>query len=216
MEAEAKCKPNASNADWSSTDLKRTPLDSKCLPEAEVTGVSAMNATKTSVVPTPIELYSLAAVIEQHHAEASILAKDAKSKAFDAIKSALLCGQALNKAKGMVPHGQWLRWLGENCKDIEDRTAQKYMRLANTNHGSHLTEATSLRQAYQLAGIIPETEKPQPKELTAPQTTEAEPAKPNIVRKALETCLAAVDGQPGCPPDIPSQLRTWIEELQNA
>jgi hypothetical protein len=33
--------------------------------------------------------------------------------------------------KDKIKHGQWLEWLGANCPDIPDRTASRYMKLAN-------------------------------------------------------------------------------------
>ena len=39
-------------------------------------------------------------------------------------------GAALNEAKAKVGHGKWLAWLKENCPDISDRTAERYMKLA--------------------------------------------------------------------------------------
>ncbi|MGR9158570.1 DUF3102 domain-containing protein [Rhizobium leguminosarum] len=42
---------------------------------------------------------------------------------------ALAAGDMLVEAKSLVEHGQWLRWLADNCA-MPKRTAQLYMRLA--------------------------------------------------------------------------------------
>jgi phage N-6-adenine-methyltransferase len=60
----------------------------------------------------------------------------------------------LLEAKAKVPHGQWLRWLAENCPTVSPRMAQYYMDLARKRPEleskcetvSHLT----LREAVQL------------------------------------------------------------------
>jgi len=36
-------------------------------------------------------------------------------------------GRLLITAKGQTRHGNWLRWLKDNCPDIDERTAQHYM-----------------------------------------------------------------------------------------
>jgi Protein of unknown function (DUF3102) len=42
---------------------------------------------------------------------------------------AIEAGQLLLQAKATVRHGNWLEWVGANCK-FSERTAQLYMRLA--------------------------------------------------------------------------------------
>ena len=50
-----------------------------------------------------------------------------KSQAGDAI---LAIGACLNEAKGILTHGEWLPWLTEQV-EFSERTAQRFMRLAN-------------------------------------------------------------------------------------
>jgi hypothetical protein len=104
------------------------------------------------------ELDTLAAEIRNTHEEAEAEASATRERANRAITAALLCGKALGRAKALVGHGQWLKWLSEHCRAISERTARKYMALANRNHDSVLS-ADSLRQAYIEAGIISEPEK---------------------------------------------------------
>lgn len=101
---------------------------------------------------------NIAKLINESFARSTTHADKAKSLAIDAITEAQNCGRLLTKAKEIAGHGQWLTWLTANCPDIGERTAQKYMQLANTNHGADLENATTLRQAYIAAGILPEPE----------------------------------------------------------
>lgn len=113
------------------------------------------------------ELQALAKRIKDHYQSADRLVATAKEKANEAITEVLLCGKALSEAKALVGHGGWLKWLKKNCKGVSARTAQKYMKLSNTNHGSDLIGAFSVRQAYIAAGIIADDE---------PEIVEVEPA----------------------------------------
>ena len=47
------------------------------------------------------------------------------------VMNAIYAGEALNKAKRSVDHGEWAQWLKENCRDLSDRTAQRYMKFAD-------------------------------------------------------------------------------------
>jgi hypothetical protein len=47
------------------------------------------------------------------------------------LEHARKAGELLNKAKASLPHGQWLRWLKENCTNVAERTAQTYMAVSN-------------------------------------------------------------------------------------
>lgn len=73
---------------------------------------------------------------------------------------AIETGKLLIEQQKVVPKGDWLLWLGANCPEIGERTAQKYMKLANANHDSDTTlDLQTVRQAYLAAGIISEPEK---------------------------------------------------------
>jgi len=61
----------------------------------------------------------------------------------------LICGKALLRVKEIVKHGRFEKWVKENCKAITDRTARRYMSLANRTHVSDLLGTSGgLRQAY--------------------------------------------------------------------
>ena len=52
-----------------------------------------------------------------------------KNATRDIVQRAIAVGEYLIEAKAKVPHGQWLRWLKDNCK-LEERTIQRYIKLA--------------------------------------------------------------------------------------
>ncbi len=73
------------------------------------------------------KLSTLAVKINLTHA-------DCESNLRKSLTSAIEAGKLLADAKGLVPHGEWLPWLTNNCS-CGERTAQGYMRLAK-NAGS--------------------------------------------------------------------------------
>lgn len=127
---------------------------------------------------------SIASKINELYTQAELFSKQAKDTASQAISFAVECGKLLNNQKKAVGHGAWLGWLKENCPNISERTAQKYMRLSRkvceledsskTNADSDLPTVSSenvsklfdgspktLTQAYIAAGVIPEPKKPE-------------------------------------------------------
>jgi hypothetical protein len=66
----------------------------------------------------------LCAEIRKAHADVQDAAKTAAQRAIDA-------GHLLIEAKELVPHGEWLPWLRENCA-LAERTAQLYMKIAKS------------------------------------------------------------------------------------
>jgi len=95
----------------------------------------------------------LAADINTHAELIPLKAHQAVTLANDACQEMILCGQALNKAKDMMLHGDWLGWLQENCS-VSHATATRYMRAAR----SQLTGA-SIRKLYLAADILKEPER---------------------------------------------------------
>jgi|GEM_PF-2198030 len=88
---------------------------------------------------------------------AQALAKEASNKGREAILKARECGQYLIEAKQAVGHGKWSEWLANSCHgcNLDRETARRWMRLAEMPIEA-LQEALSLRQAYIIAGILPE------------------------------------------------------------
>src|SRR5215510_3837549 len=72
------------------------------------------------------------------------------------LEHALAAGDALNRAKGQVKHGDWLKWL-KSC-DLSADTAERYMKLAR-----HRDELNSARvRNLSLSAALKMVTKPQP------------------------------------------------------
>jgi hypothetical protein len=89
-----------------------------------------------------------------------------------ALKLAHQAGRILLKARELVPHGGWEKWVAENVISVGLRSCQNYMKLAfaidhredviqnRTKNGgktqlvSLLDEVKNLREAYRVIGII--------------------------------------------------------------
>jgi Protein of unknown function (DUF3102) len=104
---------------------------------------------------------------------------------------AITAGHILKACKDSVGHGEWEKWLGQNCPDISMRTASYYMRLAK--HEQEIEEkfkADGNRQriadlsASALHSLIPAKPK------TPEQLAKAEKAKAEKDAKAATTAKA--------------------------
>lgn len=101
------------------------------------------------------ELYKLKASIHDHHEASEKFVKCSKDNSRQALAEAMLCGHALLKAKEILKHGRFMKWLSEHIK-CSQQTANRYMKLAtNYSHVSNLS-TTGLRKAYIELGIIDE------------------------------------------------------------
>lgn len=110
-------------------------------------------ATATAPEP-PKTLEEYAKAILEAHQSVEATDRLSKTNGKESIVAAAKAGKYLNDAKALVGHGNWLKWLAENCKGVSDSTAQRYMKIAKTAHVKYLKECTSLRQAYILTGAI--------------------------------------------------------------
>lgn len=79
-----------------------------------------MNAAQELIVSGSLE--ALAADANQLYALSVQSADSAADYAWQ-------CGQKLIEARGQVKHGDWLPWIKENCPDIHERTARRYMAI---------------------------------------------------------------------------------------
>ena len=74
-------------------------------------------------------------------------------------------GAWLVAAKGKCQHGQWLEWLSENCPEVSERTARRYMELynkaiSNRSLMSDLNNMTPM-EGYRYLSIVKDpTDKP--------------------------------------------------------
>jgi hypothetical protein len=82
------------------------------------------------------------------------------------VQRACAFGGKLCQLKERVGHGKWEKWLNDNCRDISARTAQRYMKLADSPEvraelGKNDTVSVlSLRKALALANSEPKVQAP--------------------------------------------------------
>jgi hypothetical protein len=75
------------------------------------------------------------------------------------INAVIEAGKALTLVKESMKHGEWGPWVKDNLEGITQQTATNWMKLHafhEANGDEIFDEAKSVRQAYKLAGIIPE------------------------------------------------------------
>ena len=98
--------------------------------------------------------------------EANLMAASAIGYGKMAIRYAIKAGLILNRAKEILPHGEFGPWQQKQCEviGITDRTSRKWMTLAIRNVDSDLLlnpTIKGLQDAYTATGILPE---PEPKQ----------------------------------------------------
>jgi hypothetical protein len=109
--------------------------------------------------------------------EANKMAASAVGYGQMAIRYAIKAGEIMNKAKEIVPHGEFESWL-EGCGvDVSYQTCNRWMKLAKVSHVRDLIsnpDIKTMTDAYRATGILPE---PEPK----PESGEGEKEKPPFV-----------------------------------
>src|SRR6516164_652152 len=137
--------------------------------------MSDIKTTPPSAVPS---LTDLATKINSEFAAIQKADQDAKKTV---VQRAITFGRTLSHAKEQVGHGKWEKWLNDNCRDVSARTAQRYMKLADSPEvraalGKNDTVSVlSLRAGLALANRNP----PQPK----PPSDEYDKAESKLVEK---------------------------------
>ena len=122
-----------------------------------------MSDVKTAAPSTAPSLTDLAARINTEFAAIQKTDQDANKAV---VLRAITFGKTLGQAKEKVGHGKWEKWLNDNCREISARTAQRYMKLADspevrTALGKNDTVSVlSLRTALALANRTPKSPKP--------------------------------------------------------
>lgn len=72
------------------------------------------------------------------------------------IRICVEAGMRLAAFRKTLGHGKWMNWFSENVSGITDQTARNWMKLAEAHaKGQDFSSAKSIRQAYQLAGVLP-------------------------------------------------------------
>jgi hypothetical protein len=118
--------------------------------------------------PPPVAAPSLTDFATRINTEFAAIQKADQDANKAVVQRAITFGRTLSQAKEKVGHGKWEKWLNDNCRDISARTAQRYMKLADspevrTAMGKNDTVSVlSLRAALALANRKPKS--PQPSE----------------------------------------------------
>lgn len=87
-----------------------------------------------------------------HFEKANMAAEMVERGKDHVLLGAVTAGVELNAAKAIVPHGEWSAWLGKHW-DYSHSLANKYMKIANSERVTNLTEAKSVRQALAMAAV---------------------------------------------------------------
>jgi hypothetical protein len=78
-----------------------------------------------------------------------------------AIRYAIKAGAIMNKAKELVPHGEFEQWLESSGTDVAYITCYRWMKLAKLSHVKDLMDNPDIKtitDAYRATGILPEPE----------------------------------------------------------
>lgn len=115
-----------------------------------------------------------------------------------AVGEAVACGEILINAKALCKHGQWMDWLKQNAQ-VSDKTAQRYMRLAEKKEIVTNMNTQNLTEVYIALGLV---------------------KNPNESESAVETQSASTarkgGGQSSSKKHKPSELvkaKGWVNKL---
>jgi hypothetical protein len=114
------------------------------------------------------EILELAKLIE----EATQVGDSATAFSAQRLAVCVQVGERLREWKKVIPRGEWGRWLEAHFPDFEERSGQRWMRLAEAKLGGRLNVETArgLRHAYQLAGLLPDADSSNTKGSSKPTT----------------------------------------------
>jgi len=133
-----------------------------------------------------LSLPSLASEINARHNQTIASARTT-------LVSAREAGELLIEAKAQVDHGQWAKWLSENCPDLSQRTANEYKRVFENWEAieSKLAVTANLTIGSALSSIAkPRTVTPSPALTVEPAgnvATQKTPEPATLVESANET-----------------------------
>ncbi len=106
--------------------------------------------------PTPDELQQLVSLIE----EATAVGQSATEFSAKRLRVCVDVGRMLNGWKQRIPKGKWSDWTKQHLPaELKERSRQMWMKLADKEAEGNLdlSSARGLRQAYQMAGLLPES-----------------------------------------------------------
>lgn len=112
-----------------------------------------MKTTKRLTSSEIKELKQLGRVIEASYCDTASLVWSSKDIARAALAEAIIFGHAACRAKGILGHDAFSKWLRESHKNINERTAQNYMHVATPKL---LSTDLGLNHAYKSLGILTE------------------------------------------------------------
>ena len=117
---------------------------------------------------TTSRLQEIAKTVKTEHAKIEGIFREGLTRAIEV-------GKLLNEAKGLVKHGEWGKWIADNC-NFSDRTAQSYMRVASRY--PELTKAQPVADfTYREAvALLAEPKADEPRIMTTVERVEQFPA----------------------------------------
>jgi len=133
-------------------------------------------STEITTTQNSTELAAVVAHINELHAQAEELAKQAKSIAAKTIEAALECGKLLIERKAELGHGNWENWCKTNLK-FSIETAKRYMRLYRKSCDE--IDGTSNRSQNESVTVLENTNPSQSESVSF-----VENAKPKTLRQA--------------------------------
>jgi hypothetical protein len=144
----------------------------------------------TSITLPAEDLATLAAEINRRHRQ-GVAATQAGLENYHA------AGVALLKAKKLVAHGEWQRWLAQSCPGVSLRTCQRYMALAREWDPKNDT-VSFLETAWERA--CGRTQEVEVVEIQGTTTSETEPEHVHFEMRS-ERQAAAPSEKPAWEPD---------------
>ena len=138
-----------------------------------------------------------AKAINEAHQICEAADKESKQKGRDAIAAGIKAGKDLIQAKEMVGHGNWGPWLEANCKEVDERMAQRYMKLAKSDIPvSDLNLCASLRQAFIAVGALSPQRHDKAPEINTSETVKTTDANtPDIILPQMQRGFAMLQKQ---------------------
>jgi hypothetical protein len=116
----------------------------------------------TSNIPTEVPADTIDRINTEYSA--------AKAADANALSHAIVCGEALNDAFAIVEHGNWLKWLRENCSDVHQTTSNDYRHLA-AHRVEIETKGTALSIRAALKAFPAKPRKPRVRRTPSPKTS---------------------------------------------
>ena len=107
----------------------------------------------------------------------------------DALTHGIKCGELLTQAKAGLKHGDWGKWITDNCH-FSDRTARLYMRLAENREELEKTATIADLTLNGAAGLLAE-----PKQETHAKLPDDEPRDETLTIRLRKSTLKKLQGK---------------------